>query len=139
MDEVFPDLYVGTLADAEDARGLQEHSIDNVVSLTHTDPEVKPPVSISKYAMLDGPRNDRETFRAAVKEVLKRLGRGDTTLVHCSRGASRSPSVAAAAIALHEEIDIAAAFEQIEQQRDAFDAHPALVHQAVNVYRAQQA
>ncbi len=136
MDEVAPELYVGTLEDAEDATGLENTSVDRVVSLTYTDPEIGFPGSVSKFAMLDGPRNDRQTFRAAVQETLESLRRGETILVHCSRGASRSPSVAAAAIAMHEEITIEEAFEQIGQRRDEIDPHPALVQQAVDVYRA---
>jgi predicted protein tyrosine phosphatase len=136
MDKVAANLYVGTLADAGDTALLQEHGVDRIVSLTHGDPESGFPVPVSKCAMMDGPRNDRETFRTAVEEILTRLQQGETILVHCSRGASRSPSVAAAAIALHEEITIEAAFEQVDEQRDEFDAHPALVRQAVSVYRA---
>ena len=86
--------------------------------------------------MMDGPRNKQETFRTAVEAVLAGLDRGETTLVHCSRGASRSPSVAATAVALHTESSIEEAFELIVELRDEFDAHPALVRQAVSVYRA---
>ncbi|QKY19667.1 dual specificity protein phosphatase family protein [Halolamina sp. CBA1230] len=136
MDEVAPNLYVGTLADAGDTALLQEHGVDSVVSLTHGDPESGFPVPVSKCAMMDGPRNEQETFRTAVEEVLVGLDRGETTLVHCRRGASRSPSVAATAVALHNAISIEGAFERIEEQRAEFDAHPALVRQAVSVYRA---
>ena len=45
-------------------------------------------------------------------------------------------SVAATAVALHTEISIEEAFELIGEQRDEFDAHPALVRQAVSVSRA---
>lgn len=137
MDEVAPDLYVGTVADAEDGTRLQENGIDSVVSLTHSDPRTDRPVPVSDCAMMDGPRNDRETFREAVEHVLAGLERGETVLVHCSRGASRSPSVAAAAAALHEGIGIEEAFELIEERRAAVDPHPALVEQAVEVYREQ--
>jgi predicted protein tyrosine phosphatase len=136
MDEVAPNLFVGTLADAGDRALLQEHGVDSIVSLTHGDPESGFPVPVSNCAMMDGPRNKQETFRTAVETVLAGLERGETTLVHCSRGASRSPSVAATAVALHTEISIEEAFELIGEQRAEFDAHPALVRQAVSVYRA---
>lgn len=136
MDKVAPNLYVGTLADAGDAALLQEHGVDSIVSLTHGDPESGFPVPVSKCPMMDGPQNEKETFRTAVAELLTGLQQGKTMLVHCSRGASRSPSVTAAAIALHEEVTIEAGFEQVDEQRDEFDAHPAVVRQAVSVYRA---
>jgi atypical dual specificity phosphatase len=135
MDEVAPNLFVGTLADAGNRALLQEHGVDSVVSLTYGDPESGFPVPVSKCAMMDGPRNKQETFRTAVQAVLAGLERGETTLVHCSRGASRSPSVAATAVALHTESSIEEAFELIGEQRDEFDVHPALVRQAVSVYR----
>lgn len=136
MDQVAPNLYVGTLADAGDTALLQDHGVDSVVSLTHGDPESGFPVPVSKCAMMDGPRNKWKTFRTAVEAVLVGLDRGETTLVHCSRGASRNPSVAATVVALHREISIEEAFELIGEQRAEFDAHPAIVRQAVSVYRA---
>ena len=111
MDKVAPNLFVGTLTDAGDTTLLQEHGVDSIVSLTHGDPESGFPVPVSKCTMMDGPRNEQETFRTAVAEVLAGLKRGETILVHCSRGASRSPSVAAAAIALHEGTKIEDASE----------------------------
>jgi predicted protein tyrosine phosphatase len=134
MDEVATNLYVGTLADAGDRALLHEAGVDRVISLTHDTPETEYPVST--YAMMDGPRNEQEAFREAVADVIAALERTETVLVHCSRGASRSPSVAATAVALHDERSIEEAFERIENQRAEFDPHPALVRQAVRVYQA---
>jgi predicted protein tyrosine phosphatase len=138
VDEVFAGLYVGTLADAEDTTTLRDHGVDRVVSLTRSNPEVESTVAVSKHALLDGPRSDGEVFRAAVEESVTGLNRGETVLVHCSRGASRSPSVAAAAIALHGGVGVEAAFEHVTERRAEVDPHPALVRQAVAVYRAHQ-
>lgn len=135
MDEVSPGLFVGTVADAEDGPRLRENGVDRVVSLTHSDPQTETPVTVSNCAMMDGPRNERETFREAVEHVLAALEGGETVLVHCNRGASRSPSVAAAATALHGEIGIEDAFELVGERRAAVDPHPALVEQAVELFR----
>jgi len=122
---------------AGDSAVLQQSNIDSVVSLTHRDPESGFPdaVAVSQYPMMDGPRNEREPFQEAVKQILSDLKRGKTVLVHCNRGASRSPSVAAAAVALQEGIGIEESFEQIGNRREGFDPHNALVRQAVTVYR----
>jgi len=137
MDEVASGLYVGSLADAGDTALLQENSINRIVSVTYGDPETGYPDSatVSQYPMMDGPRNEREVFAKAVEQVLMGLDQNETILVHCSRGASRSPSIAATAVALHKEIGIEEAFEQIGERRNNFDSHPAVVRQAVNVYR----
>lgn len=133
MDEVAAGLYVGTAADATDEPRLREHDVTAVVSLTHdaVEPARTP---VTDVPMTDGPRNDREAFDRAVTETLSRLDADDPVLVHCAAGSSRSPSVAATALALHEDIDLAAAFEQVADRRDAVDPHAALVRQAARVY-----
>ncbi len=137
MDEVSTNLFVGTVTDAGDEEMLEQHDVDRVVSLTHRDPAEGFPddVSVSQCAMMDGPQNQRDVFHSAVEQCLSGLERGEIILVHCSRGASRSPSVAAAALALDAGMDIAASFDLIGTRRDEVDPHEALVRQAVQVYR----
>lgn len=137
MDRVDESVFVGTLEDAGDESRLRRHGVDTVVSLTYGAPEAGFPdsVSVLEAAMMDGPRNQKATFESAVEQVLASLRSDESVLVHCSRGASRSPSVAAAAIAVHRGIDIEEAFEQVGQRRVAFDPHDALVRRAVEVTR----
>jgi len=140
MDEVAPRLYVGTDDDAADAAALRERGVTTVVSLTHRTPEPTPDgVAVVEAPMLDGPRNDRGAFAEAVSAVRTALDDGETVLVHCAAGASRSPAVAAAALALHEDRSLEDAFEQVAARRDAADPHPALVRQAVHVLDALDA
>jgi len=136
MDEVAPDLYVGTLSDAGDADLLRESGVDRVVSLTHSNPESGFPdyVSVDSFGMMDGPRNSREVFEEAVRSVCLSLGCGEGVLVHCSRGASRSPCVAATAWALQNDIGIEEAFQGVAGNREEVDPHDALVRRAVKVF-----
>ncbi|WP_049936560.1 protein-tyrosine phosphatase family protein [Haloplanus natans] len=83
--------------------------------------------------MIDGPRNDRAAFDRAVTAVSSRLD-DHTVLVHCSAGASRSPTVAATAFALSEGIGLDEAFRRVRACRDAVDPHDALIRRAVSVY-----
>ncbi len=137
MDQVSSGLFVGTLADAADEELLTENGIDRIVSLTYGDPEAGYPksISISQCPMMDGPRNDEETFQEAVEAVLSGFDQDETVLIHCSRGASRSPAVAATAVAIYEQIEIAESFERIGNRRPEFDPHIALVGHASSVYR----
>jgi len=112
MDAVADGLFVGTIDDAENTMRLRDRSVDAVVSLTHDIPCV-PEVSVARIPMIDGPQNDVQTFERAVIETLERLDEVDQVLVHCSAGASRSPAVAATALALHTQIGLEAAFEQV--------------------------
>lgn len=131
MDRVEPTLYVGSLADAGDATALREAGIETVVRLTHEAPPDAPTgPTVHAHPMLDGPRNDAEAFAAAARTVVAALERGETTLVHCSAGASRSVSVAAAALAVHEGLDVREAFARVGAAREEADPHPALVRRA---------
>ena len=133
MDAVADRLFVGTIDDAENTIQLRDRSVDTVVSLTHDIPCI-PEVSVTRIPMVDGPQNDTQTFERAVIETLQRVDEGDRVLVHCSAGASRSPAVAATALALHTQIGLEAAFEQVANRRDAVDPHEAVIRQAARVY-----
>jgi atypical dual specificity phosphatase len=134
MDEVTPRLYVGTDDDADDAATLRDGGITTVVSLTHRSPErTVADVTVVERPMLDGPQNGRGAFAEAVSAARTALEGGETVLVHCSAGASRSPAVAAATLALHEDRSLEDAFEQVAARRPAADPHPAMIRQAVHV------
>ncbi|WP_246986898.1 dual specificity protein phosphatase family protein [Halorientalis marina] len=132
MDEICSGLFVGTTNEAGNEVLLRECGVDRVVSLTHGGPETGFPsgVSIDKVPMKDGPRNERDRFESAVEEVLSGLCSSDSVLVHCSRGASRSPAVAATALAIHRGISIDEAFKQVAAHREETDPHDALVRRA---------
>jgi len=136
MDEVADGLFVGTVEDAGDKARLREHSITNIVSLIHREPEGGFPADLTvvNVPMMDGPRNNQERFDQAVIHVLSCLKKGDNLLLHCSAGASRSPAVAATALALYDDIELEVAFEQVSNRRDAVEPHEAVVRQAARVY-----
>ncbi len=133
MDAVSEGLFVGTIDDAENAMLLRDHRVDAVVSLTYVTPDLSG-LSVTRIPMVDGPQNDAQAFNQAVIEILERLNEGDRVLVHCSAGASRSPAVAATALALYEQIDLEAAFEQVANRREAVNPHESVVRQAARIY-----
>ncbi|QHS15983.1 protein-tyrosine phosphatase family protein [Halopenitus persicus] len=130
MDEVADGILVGTEADAADGSSLRAHEVDAVVSLTHHAPSTGTVPRID-VPMADGPRNEYDAFVEAVTEVVTRRESGDRVLVHCSAGASRSPSVAAAAAAQLTGIGLEETFNRIIDRRPEVDPHDALVRRAV--------
>lgn len=137
MDEVAPRLFVGTADDARDATTLHDRGVTTVVSLTHQTPDVEwADITVVDVPMRDGPQNDRNAFTEAVTELRAALERDESVLVHCSAGASRSPAVAATALALHDDRSLEDAFEQIADRRAAVDPHLALIRQAAGVMDA---
>lgn len=136
MDEVVDGLFVGTVGDAGDEALLCEYDVEAIVSLTHEGPDGGFPSdpTVVRLPMKDGPRNDRQVFGRAVSRVLARLKADDTVLVHCSAGASRSPAVAATALALYDDVGLETAFERVADRRNAADPHEAVIRQAARIY-----
>ncbi|OSP08266.1 hypothetical protein B9H04_06800 [Halorubrum ezzemoulense DSM 17463] len=136
MDEVAEGLFVGTVDDAGATERLYERGITTIVSVIRGAPAGGYPadVTVVTVPMLDGPQNDLERFEQAVSHVLSVLQTDESLLVHCSAGASRSPAVAATALALADDIGLEAAVDQLVTRRSAVDPHEALIRQAARVY-----
>jgi protein-tyrosine phosphatase len=84
--------------------------------------------------MMDGPRNDEETMRDAVETTASFLQKGDTVLVHCSAGASRSVAVAAASLATVNDTGLDEALQLIRDKKP-IQIHPSVQENAENVLR----
>jgi protein-tyrosine phosphatase len=136
MDEIVDGLFIGTVEEAGAEALMREYDIEVIVSLTHEGPDDGFPsdLKVVRLPMKDGPQNDQQVFEQAVTHVLSRLRSGDNVLVHCSAGASRSPAVAATALALYNEVGLETGFEQIANCRNAADPHEAVIRQAARIY-----
>ena len=135
MDAVAEGLRVGTAADATDDSPLETHGVTTIVSLTHETPSpAAQDLTVRSIPLIDGPQNSRERFTKAVEETVAALATDGSVLVHCSAGASRSPTVAATALALAQDMDLEDALQQVADNRDAVDPHEALLRQAAHVY-----
>jgi protein-tyrosine phosphatase len=136
MDNVATNLFVGTIDAVGEETRLRAHEITTIVSLTHGElPNGAPTeTDVHRHPLIDGPQADLETFEQAVDDVVTALKSGEDVLVCCSAGASRSPAVAATALALTSEIDLGDAFKQVSSRRSIVDPHEALFRHAARVY-----
>ena len=135
MDSVSDDLFVGTVEDATDDSALETHSVTTIISLTHETPSfTEQELTIHSIPLIDGPQHNRQQFTKAVEETIAALEADGGVLVHCSAGASRSPTVAATALALSQDMELEDALKQVAVDRDAVDPHEALLRQAAHVY-----
>jgi len=127
MNEIVDGLYVADALSAGDESNYRRHDIDVVVALAHGEPEGGYPdaVEVRDHPMVDGPQNDRDAMADAVRATVRALAAGESVLVHCSAGASRSPAVAAAALAVSREREFSTALETVGRARDIH------VHEAV--------
>jgi protein-tyrosine phosphatase len=98
-----------------------------VVNVAANEPPASLPRDLTycRFPLIDGHGNPTWLLRVAVETVACLLGSGTPTLVHCGAGMSRSPCIAAAAIASVQGCDSDEALELVLQSGPA-DVSPAL-------------
>lgn len=118
-------LYVG---DIQDAREAPTDRFDRVVTVCQDEVSDNVGCAYNWFNMSDGPENSYggdssyELFAEAADCVLASLDDGETVLVHCHMGQSRSVAVAAAALAVFKQAYAERGFEWVRQGRG--QTHP---------------
>lgn len=94
-------LWVGHAGDAGDLSALYEREIGAVVELAREEPApaLGRELIVLRFPLVDGPGNPPWTLRMAVESVSRLVSEGVSILVSCGGGMSRSPAIAAAALA----------------------------------------
>ncbi|AMV24389.1 hypothetical protein VT84_08330 [Gemmata sp. SH-PL17] len=95
-------LWVGSVADIRDLRGVLSAGIEAVVDLALNEPvaTVTRELVYCRFPLVDGAGNPHWVLRAAVEAVAGFVRAGVPTLVFCGAGMSRSPTIAAAALSV---------------------------------------
>lgn len=104
----YSSLWIGNAGDVRRVAELIEHGIVAVVDLAANEPVATLPREIvyCRFPLLDGAGNESWLLRAAIETISGLLRDNVPTLVACSAGMSRSPALAAAAIARLESRDL---------------------------------
>jgi protein-tyrosine phosphatase len=107
MNQIKPHaLWVGHAGDRRDFRPALDAGIQALVELSREEPPSDPPRDLiyCRFPLLDGAGNDENLLDLAINAVASLIRMRIPTLVCCDMGLSRSPAVAAAALALaHRE------------------------------------
>lgn len=100
-------LWIGNAGDMRRVADLIDLGVAAVVDLAANEPVAVLPREIvyCRFPLLDGAGNERWMLRAAIETISGLLRDNVPTLVACSAGMSRSPALAAAAIARIEGRD----------------------------------
>jgi hypothetical protein len=102
MRELEPySLWLGSVVDAWNLADLHREGVQAIVDLASNEAPIKltRDLTYCRFPIVDGIGNNRTQLRLAI-DTLEALLRAEVpTLVYCSAGMSRSPAVAAAAIA----------------------------------------
>lgn len=102
MREVIPQLlWIGNARDARDITGVLDRGIAAVVDLALEEPPICFPreVIYCRLPVIDGEENHPAILQTALLTVARFIEGDVPTLVACSGGMSRSPAIAAGAIA----------------------------------------
>lgn len=102
MDQITPhSLWIGSAGDLQDVRPLYEAGIQAIVQVAYE--ELLPPLPrgfvVCRFPILDGEGNDPHILHLALQTLTGMLETKFATLVCCQAGTSRSPALAAAALA----------------------------------------
>jgi len=102
MRQILPHaLWLGHAEDGRDYRRILDAGIQAIVQLALEELPLQPPRELicCRFPLLDGPGNDANLLALATATVANLLGRGVPMLLCCGAGMSRSPAIAAAALA----------------------------------------
>lgn len=130
-------LWVGNVAEARDLRTVLAAGITAIVDLAANEPPVPVTRELSycRFPLVDGPENESWLVRAAVETTASLIRSRVPTLVCCGAGMSRSPAIAAAALAVAEGRPPQECLAFVAQS-GACDVSPGLWQQASSVSSA---
>ena len=128
MNQIEPyELWVGHAGDGRSYQEAADHGIRAIVQVAITELPLQPPREFvcCRIPLLDGWGNDPGLLQLAVGSVATLIQQRIPTLVCCAMGMSRSPAIAAAAIARVENLDFDECLKRVAKFRVA-DVSPGL-------------
>lgn len=101
-------LWIGTAADARNARAILDHEIRAVLQLAYEEPPVHTSrdVLLVRIPLIDGAANEEPLLTLAITVLANLIREEIPTVVCCGGGMSRSPAIAAAALAVTERVSL---------------------------------
>ena len=130
-------LWLGNAGDDRDCQRLLDTGIQAVVQLAAEESVLDLPRDLvyCRFPLVDGPGNDWKRLQLAITTVANLLEKKVPTLVVCGAGLSRSPVIAAAAIALVFQQPADECLKQVAEHFPA-DVAPALWDEVKRVVEA---
>ncbi|GAB5405953.1 MAG: hypothetical protein Aurels2KO_41840 [Aureliella sp.] len=104
MHEIHPKLlWIGHALDVREPRGLFDVGVTAVVDVAYEEPPAPVPRQLiyCRFPLNDGGGNDPKLLLQALRTTTDLLRENTRTLVACSAGMSRSPTIATFALAFH--------------------------------------
>ncbi len=136
MQELHPNLlWLGHAFDVREIRPLFDAGIAAVVDVAYEEPLAQLPRQLLylRFPLNDGGGNDPSVLRFAVQSLVDLLQSDIRTIIACSAGMSRSPTIAAYALACYLDIAPELALEHIASIR-SLEIKGQLWSDVANVY-----
>ena len=136
MHEVHPNsLWIGNASDIRNPELLFKNEISAVVDVAIDEPPAQLPRQLMyfRFPLTDGTGNDPTVLRLAVQTVAELLHSEVRTIVACSAGMSRSPTIAAFALAAHQRRSPDEVINDISKRR-TLEIHPVLWSDVANIF-----
>lgn len=94
-------LWLGNVADLRDIPAMHDCDVTAIIDLAMEEPLPQVPRTLNycRFAVSDDGENDSATIRTAITSASCFLAGGHVTAICCNAGLSRSPTIAAAALA----------------------------------------
>ena len=127
MRQVHSLLWIGNALDLREPKGLFDRDIRAIVDVAMEEPPAQLPRTLiyCRFPLVDGAGNATEVLIQSVVTLADLLSRNVKSVVGCSAGMSRSPTVAAFALAKLMQKDPMAVVEEIGRSK-SLELNPAL-------------
>lgn len=128
-------LWIGHAGDGRDFKAILDTGIKAVVQVAAEEPTLQLPRDLvyCRFPLLDGPGNDPTFIHLATMTVANMLEKRTPLLVCCGGGMSRSPAIAAAALAMVYQEDPDDSLRKVAEYHPA-DVGPALWHEIKSLF-----
>lgn len=127
MRQIAPQLWLGNADDLRNPRALFNAGIRAVVDVAWDEPVANLPRDFiyCRFPLIDGGGNEPLILWQAVRTVMDLMRSELPIIVGCSAGMSRSPTIAAHAMAIAEGVSPQTSLDEIAEQR-TLEIHPQL-------------
>lgn len=127
-------LWLGNSSDLSDIRSMLNMGVTAIIDLAIEEPFPKMPrtTNYCRFALTDDGDNNPATIRAAILSACAFIRGGHITAICCNAGLNRSPSIAAASLALISGNTPTQCLELLAAVKH-LDVNPALWNQVVSV------
>lgn len=139
LDQVHPQVWIGTADSAEDEELLAQEGISVVLNVAREcDYKLDAPMTkLIKIGIDDGKLSNVGVFEKAAEVIAGAVDNGDNVLVHCAAGVSRSCTAVISYLMLYKGMGWSEALSELREHRPCVNPHPLLVRSLIRDFNGR--